>query len=421
MQNEAGDSINNLKNKNLPISGKLWYDNNKRIMEIVTYISDKKINERYITVKRRSLLVGLLLACTMALSACGKDNEQPVTNTETGTSTEAVTEEETEERAEFEIVTAEDAPEGKVVSELTGEFIDEAIKNQRPVAVMIDNEKTALPHYGVTEADIVYEMVNSTHNDRVTRLMALVKDWGAIERLGNVRSARVTNCILAMEWNAVLCHDGGPFYINAYTALPYLDNFSGGFSRIPNGKAYEFTEYIADGELMKRFKANNVEVEYNNYYEGEHFTFANNVDLGSSADEAVKIELPFPHNSSELEYNEEDQLYYYSEYGSPHLDPGNGNAQLCFKNVIIYEADMELCRNGDYIDENGYMYYDIIEKSGEGYYIVNGKAEPIRWRKLSATAPTEFFDEDGNEIILNVGKTYIGIVPSDAWSELVIK
>lgn len=372
--------------------------------------------------KRKSLLVGLLLACTVALSACGGDADQPVTSTEdsSSTSTEVSTEAETEQTAEQTAVTPEDAPEGMVINELTGEFIDEAIADQRPIAVMIDNEKVALPHYGLTEVDIVYEMVNSTHNDRVTRLMALVKDWGAIEQLGNVRSARVTNCILAMEWNAVLCHDGGPFYIDAYTALPYLDNFSGGFSRIPNGKSYEFTEYIGEDELLDRFEANNVEVEYNNYYEGEHFAFANNVDLGD-ADSAVKVELPFPHNSSELEYNEEDQLYYYSEYGEPHLDPGNDDAQLCFKNVIIYEADMELCRNGDYVDENGYMYYDIIERNGEGYYIVNGKAEPITWKKVSATAPTEFYDADGNAIVLNVGKTYIGIVPSDAWSELVIK
>ena len=40
---------------------------------------------------------------------------------------------------------------------------------------------------------------------------------------------------------------------------------------------------------------------------------------------------------------------------------------------------------------------------------------------VSATAPTKFYDADENEIILNVGKTYIGIVPSDAWDELVLK
>ena len=79
---------------------------------------------------------------------------------------------------------------------------------------MVDNESIALPHYGLTQADVVYEMMNSTENGRITRFMALVKDWETLEQFGSIRSARVTNCILAAEWNAVLCHDGGPFYID---------------------------------------------------------------------------------------------------------------------------------------------------------------------------------------------------------------
>lgn len=374
--------------------------------------------------KKRSLLVGLLLTCTLAFSACGKDTDQPVTNDESSnTSTEIATEVATEQEPVIssDILTDEDAPEGMVVSELTGEFIDKALENQRPIAVMIDNEKIALPHYGLTEADIVYEMVNSTHNDRVTRLMALVKDWGSIKQLGNVRSARVTNCFLAMEWNAILCHDGGPFYIDAYTALPYLDNLSGGFDRVSNGKSREFTEYITkNDDIKKRLEANNMEVEYNNYYEGEHFQFAQKIEHGDTAAEATAIALPFPHNSSKLNYNAEDGLYYYSEYGTAHVDPGNGNKQLSFKNVIIYTAEMKLCTNGEYVDQNGYMYYDIIEKSGQGFYIVNGKAEPIVWSKVSATSPTKFLYPDGREVVLNVGNTYVGIVPADAWSQLSI-
>ena len=35
----------------------------------------------------------------------------------------------------------------------------------RPIAVMVDNEKVALKHFGTAEADIVYEMMNSTAND----------------------------------------------------------------------------------------------------------------------------------------------------------------------------------------------------------------------------------------------------------------
>lgn len=373
--------------------------------------------------KKRSLVMGLLLAGALGLTACGGGSDQQTsTNTENANS-EIVVETGTEVVIQQPIAEGE-IPEGMVVSDLTGEFIDESISNQRPIAVMIDNEKTALPHYGLTKADIVYEMVNSAENNRVTRFMALVKDWDAIEQLGNVRSARATNCMLAMEWNAVLCHDGGPFYINDYTVLPSLDNLSGGFSRIPNGKAYEFTEYIATGEVGKRLDDNNIEREYNNHYEGTHFTFAANIDL--AGDSATKVELPFPHNSSKLEYSEEDQLYYYSEYGEPHLDPGNDNAQLCFKNVIIQEADMLTHSvtddNGKVnYDQNGYMYYQLENSSGKGYYLVNGEMIKITWTKGSLTSPTQYFDANGNELVLNVGKTYIAIVPSDTWNDVEIK
>ena len=374
--------------------------------------------------KKRSLVIGLLLMCSLTLGACGKkeETEQPVSsNTEVATENTTATEVTTEGGISAEVISDDEIPTGKVISDLTGEFIDEELENQRPIAVMIDNEKTALPHYGLTKADIVYEMVNSTENNRVTRFMALVKDWDAIEQLGNVRSARATNCKLAMEWNAILCHDGGPFYINEYIALPSLDHLSGGFSRIPNGKAYEFTEYISSGEVAKRLKADNIEVEYNNHYEGTHFIWSNEVTL-TDADDAVSIALPFPHNSSKLEYDDANQLYYYSEYGAPHLDPGNDNAQLCFKNVIIQKADMFNHKvDGENLDQNGYMYYQIENSSGEGYYAVNGKVVPITWKKGSLTSPTQYFDAYGNELVLNVGKTYIAIVPSDSWRDVEIK
>ena len=151
------------------------------------------------------------------------------------------------------------------------------------------------------------------------------------------------------------------------------------------------------------------------YYEGPRFQWLENVDLGEAAQEATYIAPSFPHNQSELSYNAEDGLYYYSEYGEPHLDPGNDNAQLCFKNVVLQKADMY-----EY-DSQGYMYYEIIEVRNEGYYFVNGKMIPIQWVKPSATSPTKYYDMEGNEIALNVGKTYIGIVPSDTWKEIVIE
>ena len=60
-------------------------------------------------------------------------------------------------------------PDGQYLSELTGLPISEELRDHRPIAVMVDNESKALPHYGTADADIVYEMMNSTANDRFTR------------------------------------------------------------------------------------------------------------------------------------------------------------------------------------------------------------------------------------------------------------
>ena len=41
-----------------------------------------------------------------------------------------------------------------------------------------------------SQADIIYEMMNSTLNDHITRFMVLVKDYDSIKQLGSVRSVR---------------------------------------------------------------------------------------------------------------------------------------------------------------------------------------------------------------------------------------
>lgn len=363
--------------------------------------------------KKKTLLALTLLAMSFSLTACGKDKNSeevsgPVDTEVVSTETEVAADEPEETR------------EGMYRSELTNEWIDEGLKNQRPIAVMVDNEIIALPHYGLTQADVVYEMMNSTANGKITRFMALVKDWETLEQFGSIRSARPTNFLLAAEWNAVLVHDGGPFYIDDYAAQPYSNNMSGGFSRVKNGKPTEYTEYICTGDLDKHFESYGYSKEYNEYYEGTHYNFTSEskpIDLSenSSSIAANEIALPFPHNKSTLTYDEETQLYYYSEYGDKHLDPQNDDAQLAFKNVLLQDC------NYQQFDEHGYMMFYIINSGRQGYYITNGHAIKVTWQKDTATGVTHYYNADGEEITLNTGKTYVGIVPDEDWADLVIE
>lgn len=386
--------------------------------------------------RRKLWILAMMSVAALSFTACGSKQEETPASEEvvdfgklTGKNDTAQTEQAQTEETATEVQTEEENREGMYRSEITNEWIDESLKDQRPVAVMVDNEKTALPHYGLTEADVVYEIMNSTLNDRITRFMVVVKDWEKIEQLGSIRSARPTNFMLAAEWNAVLCHDGGPYFINDWVAKDYSANFSGGFARFNNGKATEFTEYITydtytnsqkgktyDG-LKQRFANSKYTTTYNDYYQGPHFKFADGevtFDDRSDAISATTIELPFKHNGSTLKYNEETGTYDYYEYGSAHKD-ADSNAQLTFENVIL--QDTTFAELGE-----GYLIYNAIDSGRSGYYITQGKAIEVTWTKSSENAITHYYDaKTGEEIQINTGKTYISLIPSDGWSSLVIK
>ena len=300
-----------------------------------------------------------------------------------------------------------------VTSELTGLPVNSALASQRPAAVMIDNDTRALPHYGLAEADVVYEMMNSTANNRVTRLMALYKDWQVVNQIGNIRSTRPTNILLASEWNAILIHDGGPFYNDAYFTSTGINHLSGSFSRVRNGKASEFTEYLKGNELAARAASGGISSTYTNPSAQQHWNFAA-TDLstkgGISASvcklNCFKLTLP------SLVYNTASGTYDYYENGKISKDGEDGQT-VSFKNVILQDVSFTQ------YDSNGYLIYNVVG-SGVGWYLTNGKAIPIVWLKASETGITRYYDAKGAEITLNPGKTYVGICPSDDWSRVLI-
>ena len=120
---------------------------------------------------------------------------------------------ESETETETETV-AEDVPpeEGMTRSPLTNEWISGDIEEQRPIAVMVPNDSSALPHYSLSKADILYEC---PVEGKMSRLMAVFKylDNEERKRIGNVRSSRDYFVYWAFEWDAIYFHFGGPYYI----------------------------------------------------------------------------------------------------------------------------------------------------------------------------------------------------------------
>ena len=89
------------------------------------------------------------------------------------------------------------------VNPITGEAFS---GDYRPTLVTIDTHPAALPNWGVSSADLTYEM--PIQADGSTRQLALFMGDYPAEGAGPVRSARVPMCSLREMWGGVFCFYG---------------------------------------------------------------------------------------------------------------------------------------------------------------------------------------------------------------------
>ena len=364
----------------------------------------------------RAFIIGIgIMMAAAALSGCGKKAEETAVTTEVETETPEETKTivlETEPTTEAE--TEPEGPEerkevdGKIQSYLTGEMVDVAKANRRPVAVMMSNDKASLPQYGINRADVVYE---APVEGDMNRYMAIFEDYDDIERIGSVRSCRTYYTYFAREYDAIYAHYGQSTF-----AVPYLknvDNINGvdgtggnAFYRTKDKKA-PHNAYTSGAKLNKTIGQLGYRTSYSDTYSG-HFQFSKNayVPAESDAKDAYKFYPSYAMNNPWFEYNAETKEYSRFQFNAPHIDQNTGN-QLTCENIILQYSN--------YVpyDPNGYLNVDT-QSGGEGKYITRGKAIDIHWTKDSQWGITHYYDSNNQEIQLNPGKTWVEIVLNDS-------
>lgn len=335
-------------------------------------------------------------------------------------------------------------------SYLTGMQVPSYIGRTRPTALMIENDADAVAwQHGTSYADVMYEaMVEGA----ITRMMGIYENLEGVSMVMPIRSCRPYYVYFAREFNAHYGHYGQVVYAVPVLQLPTTDDIAG----IPYGEGgqdYQLHDgsaaYIRDHEGVTGIYTNKElldgvinssewKTEYASGYNG-HYQFAAdgevvNLDNGQIA----KVVIPgFVYNHCRFDYNEGDGLYYRSEFGSPQIDQLNGQ-QLAYKNIIIQECPSQLA------DEH-YLWTDPVNgyDGGTGWFITNGRAEKITWKKenwsaddpieTTVTTPncawdvrecdfnvTRYYDANGNEIRLNQGKTFVEIVRNQDDPKVVI-
>lgn len=374
--------------------------------------------------KRKKIIWALasIMVMALALTSCGKKQETMVEETTAASTQTQETESETEtesEEAGLQIIEERKVVDGKMQSYLTGEWKKEEVVVRRPLAVMIPNNAQAMPQYAISQASIIYE---APVEGRITRLMAVFEDFDDLDHIGPVRSSRDYYVYTAMGYEALYCNWGlARPYVEELINRDTVQNISAGVEGIHNpadeafgriarpGYAKEFTGYLLIDGVMEAADRLGYEWEYDDDFVPQ-FTFAaeGNRAEYEEAEDAVIIRPGGTKSNAGgygsynpyFEYDEEDNLYYRFQDGKKQIDEMN-NEQLAVSNVVF-----QYC-HGEVRDAKDYLAFGV-HGEGEALVFTNGKVIKGTWSRMEGDGvPAKFYDEEGNEIIFNQGKTWI--------------
>ena len=347
-----------------------------------------------------AIALAALGVLSLGVMGCGKKETSTEATTET-TTTEATTAATTE-------ATTEVQHEG-VYNDLTGEWVtDRTEEYGRPIAVMLNNISDAMPQCDIGKADIVYEM---KVEGGITRLLGIFNDYSNLEKLGSIRSCRPYYVTVAMEYDAIYMHYGQSPQGEEKLSSSGINNLSGLSSeggvtyyrasdRVSPHNVFTDTEKIKAGIEQKGY-----ETKHSDSFKSV-FSFNEEITAPAGGEKAEKITTPISNYTTPwFEYHADDGLYYRFQYGGEQTD-GNTGDQLKYENVLIQFAHYTS------IDDHDRQQLDLIGE-GTGLYASNGVIVPVTWKKSSENAITKYYTEDGNELKLNPGKTWVTVFEKD--------
>ncbi len=371
-------------------------------------------------------LLPILLVLIMLLSACAKPAEDTTpSGTEptgsSGTTTQPTTK--PDETTQPTTVPAtqpsqpEDTkPELNYQHPLTGEALAEPML-QRPVAVMLNNIIAAMPQHGVSQADILYEVLAE---GGITRCVGIFTDLESVEKVGSIRSARKYFVQIAQGYGAAYVHAGGSGEASNYlSTLKNMDLDAGNSAtyfyrdqdRLNSGYSIEHTLFSSGEKILKY--ADQCKVSTTVDKEKSYgMTFDDEKVVAGKAAKKVTVYFNFGGKpsaytkSTAFTYDEKTKLYTAAQHGGDYID-GNTKEAIAFRNVVALYASTSAQSGSQLLTIN-------TTGTGTGYFASNGQMVSIKWSRASVNDPFTFTLENGDPLTFGVGSTYIGIIPTGA-------
>lgn len=342
--------------------------------------------------KRSVALVLSVMMLLTAFTACGKKIEPSATAAAT----------QTPEATETPAV---------VINPLTGEAVSEDISSVRPYAVMINNISVAQPQVGVSNADIMYEVLAE---GGITRMMGIFTNMADIDKLGSMRSLRPYYLSISLSYDAITVHAGGSE--QAYSDVKTLgaDDIDGVRGSFASGTFYrdktrqkygiEHSLFATGAGIIETTKQKNFRTEHESGYDTSYGLKFSDTAADQCTEKAAYIKAVYnASKNTSFVYDEGTGLYTAYQYGGVYTD--NNEKNMTFKNVLVLKADTKT------VDTYGRLAVNLVG-SGDGWFCCGGKYVPITWHRDSTDSSFTYTLADGSALSWGVGKTFISVIPS---------
>lgn len=294
---------------------------------------------------------------------------------------------------------AEEVQKEEVAAPFTGVMVEDESK-MRPVLATISNDPKARPQSGLSEADMIYELI--VEGD-TTRYLALFQSSLPAE-IGPIRSSRDMFIHMAKGLDAFYVAHGYSPDARALLQANYVDHVNGMqhdgtlFKRSSERHA-PHNSYISDTNIRLAAEQVNAPMIMEKKSPYSFYGSIEEVRIAAKATAITVQNGAHPQFTSEYVYDENSGVYTKTVNGVEMIDQGNEQS-VEFSNVLVFEAEHET------IDAEGRQSIDL-EAGGHAVLFQAGKVQEVEWKNINGMfVPVE----NGVTVKLVPGKTWIHII-----------
>ena len=305
---------------------------------------------------------------------------------------------------------------------LSGKPLKLAAVDKRALLVKVDNVPLARPHYGITQADMVFEILVEGFATR----LAVVFHSQDPQTIGNIRSARLADRSLTPMVRGALVYSGTSAYemplIQGDAANGrYVDlsaDYTSGYYRVTfrQGPYNMFTSAAAMRQAIAAHGADTPQQipSWGFLAATDHVATIAGMAGGVAATE---LTIPYREDISLVKYQYDAQTRTYARFqnnaGKAVRDVDAVNNQpIAAANVVIIHT--EIWEVPEIVDAAGSHAHDMrLVGTGSATIFRDGLRQEATWSRASDSDAFTFKNSAGEKILFDQGQTWIHVVPDD--------